>query len=197
MIRSVDAERFDRLATSGRTIPYRIACRDNSGRLIDVIAKLTWAKCPVSSLIREAIAAQLLRDLGIDVATPVFVNFDDLFIESVRIAGRRNEADRLAAAVRPAFGSCHLGDGYQICSPNIATAMTQQAAEIWAFDQLVMNPDRLTSRPNCLTDGTRIALIDHELSLNVVGLGLFLPPPWEEIKNPLQVAENEHIFSRY
>ena len=51
------------------------------------------------------------------------------------------------------------------------------AAEIMAFDVLIQNSDRLVKNPNCLTDGQRLAIIDHELAFPSLIIGWI--PPWE------------------
>lgn len=65
------------------------------------------------------------------------------------------------------------------------------AEDVWAFDQLTLNPDRHIHRANCLTDGNRIVAIDHEMALLVSQVGSFLcPAPWTKIMEP----QHPHLF---
>ncbi|MDC8013869.1 HipA family kinase [Tahibacter soli] len=196
MIETVHAERFDHQAAHGRTEPLFLSCRRASGESIDVVAKFTWAHCTRGGLTREVIASLLLQDLGIPAATPLLVEFDDFLADSLQLIGQPQLAARVRSSVTPAYGSKVLGTGYALCTEDSATgSLGRQAADAWAFDQLILNPDRRPTKPNCLTNGMQIALIDHELALDVVGIGILVPAPWA---TPLTFlgSESEHVFER-
>ena len=52
------------------------------------------------------------------------------------------------------------------------------AAEIFAFDLFIANPDRTVSNPNLLFNGREFAISDHELAFFTEGI-LGWQPPWE------------------
>src|SRR4030067_725836 len=77
------------------------------------------------------------------------------------------------------FGSKHLPPGYTswpvgkaIPKDAIATA-----AEIFAFDALIVNDDRRPVNPNCLLSGSSLAIYDHEMAFFSEGI-IGWQPPW-------------------
>jgi hypothetical protein len=53
------------------------------------------------------------------------------------------------------------------------------AAEIFAFDGIIQNPDRRAANPNCFTNGAELVILDHELAFSFLAGILFWKPPWE------------------
>jgi hypothetical protein len=178
----VEAETFiDFAAGGGVTEPCMLLCRDSGGTVVRVFAKAAWSGCPVSNLAREVICNLLARDLGLSVPKAVLVNYDDAFVDSLDLAGpdARRMAARFRQAPSPAFGSVDLGPGFQECSASVDCPI-HLLAEAWAFDRLILNADRRIVKPNSLSDGTKIFLIDHEKALNCDFLGtMLLPLPWQ------------------
>jgi hypothetical protein len=73
----------------------------------------------------------------------------------------------------------------------------EMAADIFAFDALTINPDRKVTNPNCMFNGTRFALYDHELALVTAGLGVLTPPPWKPgALDILSYGTGEHVLFR-
>jgi HipA-like kinase len=52
------------------------------------------------------------------------------------------------------------------------------AAEIFAFDTLIQNPDRRQVNPNLLTNGDEIYLCDHEQAFSFLAGVIGGKPPW-------------------
>ena len=71
-----------------------------------------------------------------------------------------------------AFGSKHLPPGYT--SWPVGKAIPKDAlataAEIFAFDVLIVNDDRRPVNPNCLFGGSSPAIYDHEMAFSPRGL---------------------------
>jgi hypothetical protein len=79
----------------------------------------------------------------------------------------------------------------------LAIRLFETAAGVFAFDGGLLNPDRLRIRPNCLTNGNELLLIDHESALNVYGRGFLVNDPWTDGGlNLLTENATEHLFFR-
>jgi hypothetical protein len=125
----------------------------------------------------EAIAAMLAADLDLPVPEPFLVTLEPEFIagvpdETVAAMARRSNP--------VAFGSKHLPPGYT--SWPVGKAIPKDAlgtaAEIFAFDVLIVNDDRRPENPNCLFSGSSLAIYDHEMAFFTEGI-VGWQPPWE------------------
>jgi len=194
-IETVDAEVFVYEVPGGpATEPFLLRCRRSGGDLIDVYTKVTWQNCALGSLACEVLANRLARDIGFRVPEIVYVGLDSDFIESVR-AVSPFVAGRMAACVQPAFGSVSVGNGYTDARSRSLEVPMETLAEIWAFDRLILNVDRRAEKPNCLTNGTHIVLIDHEKSLNCEFIGTMINPfPWASGEPLAAEQRSPHVF---
>jgi hypothetical protein len=62
---------------------------------------------------------------------------------------------------------------------------------------MILNPDRRRAKPNCLSDGRKLAIFDHEAALvGLETLGSFLQPyPWVAGSlSPMGAGPGQHIF---
>jgi hypothetical protein len=181
MLETVIAERFDGIAQGGATEPLKMGCKTSEQAWVDVYVKCTSPQCPPGGLVRDLVGSLLARTLGLDVGIPVLVSVPLELIEAIKMSTPAIGA-RLSNSVVPSFGSTSLGGGYQLVQLPLpqSNAVRVQAAELWAFDQLICNPDRNLQKPNCLIKGEKLALIDHEKALDVTFLGFLSPAPWDE-----------------
>ena len=191
MLEVVDGERYGGIAKGGATIPAKMGCVRASGEKLDVFVKCSWAQCPPGGLVRELVGCLLASRLGLIVGTPVLVNLSDELIATVRSISPECSA-RMRMSVKPVFGSTMLEPGYVICDGvhQYNTALSHAAVEVWAFDQLIINVDRNVRKPNCLTKGNSLAIIDHEKSLITAGVGSLSPAPWQGKWK----ADTNHLF---
>jgi hypothetical protein len=175
---SITATRFDRRMTNGRTGPFLLECENEVGELVEVVAKFSGPQVGVDGLVREALCAMLAADLGLPVPPCYCVHLEPPFLAALK-GTHPAEAAALVAAVPTGFGSAKLPPGYAIWmrDRSIPKAMQQGAAEIYAFDLLIQNPDRRPDNPNLQSRGERFAIFDHELALVTQGV-LFWKPPW-------------------
>ena len=180
MLDRVLAQRFDRRMISGKTGPCQLACERANGEEVEVVAKYS-AGCErgIGGLVSEAIGAMLAADLDLPVPEPVLVDFDDNFVATLP-ASEAALTSRLLRSSHVAFGSAKLPAGYSLlpAGKNIPAAVRQQAAEIFAFDCLIQNPDRRPENPNLLFDGRSFAIFDHELAFMTTGI-IGWRPPWQ------------------
>lgn len=194
MLKTIIATRFIRKLNNGRTLPTLIECEDEHGVAIEVVAKCS-AGCMEGerNLAIEAISAMLAADLDLPVPEPFVIQLDDEFIESVLDNDVKNGYRK---SCRLAFGSRFLPPGFAVWSEGqiIPKELTQEAAEIFVFDALIVNPDRRPQNPNCLYTGKEVAIFDHELALAQHQLILW-KAPWVEGGFDGLSNKSQHIFS--
>ena len=195
MLEIVEAIRFDRAMTKGRTLPLLMAAEHGDGREIELVGKFSNGQnIGANGLAREAIGAMLATDLGLPVPQPLLVHLSDVFIETVVDP---QAAELLRLSLRVGFGSSKLPDGYSLWphSNSLPKRMLAQAAEIFAFDALIQNADRRPDNPNMLVRGEQFAIYDHELAFIREGV-LFWKPPWQ-VGGLDNVAQTDrHVFLR-
>ena len=179
MMETVTAVRFDRRTDNGKTWPGLLACERANGDDVEVVAKFSaGSERKAGGLVAEAIAAMLAVDLGLPVPEPFVVALDDGFIDLVSTSDAPL-AGRMRSSSRYAFGSRKLPPGFATfpASARIPDELRAQAAEVFAFDCLIENPDRRPENPNLLSNGRSLAIIDHELAFMTVFIGW--QPPWK------------------
>ena len=194
MLELVTAVRFDGRVSSGRTVPCRLTCETANRDEVEVVAKLS-AGCDwgVASLSMEAISAMLAADLDLPVPEPFLVTVEPEFIAGLPDPEVADMARRSSSI---AFGSKHLPPGYTSwpVGKAIPRDAVATAAEIFAFDALIANPDRRRENPNCLFNGATLAIYDHELAFFTEGL-IGWRPPWEIGSLELLHRPGSHLFS--
>lgn len=142
MLEKVEATRFDRAMTKGRTMPLLLAAEYSDGSSVELIGKFSHGgNIGAIGLAREAIGAMLAADLGLPVPNPLLITISDAFIETVP---NPDAADLLRQSLRVGFGSSKLPGGYVVWPDGngVSKRMLAQAAEIFAFDALIQNADR-------------------------------------------------------
>ncbi len=177
MLDLITAIRFDGRVQSGRTKPCRLTCMNAAGAEVEIVAKLSvGCDRKESALAIEAIAAMLAADLDLVVPEPFLVRLEPEFIATIADATVVEMARRSAAI---AFGSRHLPPGYTswpVAKPIPRDALAA-ASEIFAFDAFIGNDDRRPGNPNCLFNGNRLAIYDHEMAFFFQGI-IGWQPPW-------------------
>lgn len=194
MLSHVTAVRFDGRVQSGRTVPCRLTCEAADGAEVEVVAKLSdGCDRKVTALVMEAIAAMLAADLDLPVPEPFLVTLEPEFIAGVP---DETVADMARRSNPVAFGSKHLPPGYT--SWPVGKAIPKDAlataAEIFAFDVLIVNDDRRSVNPNCLFSGSSLAIYDHEMAFFTEGI-VGWQPPWEISSLDSFKQTRRHLFS--
>ncbi len=194
MLDPLTATRFDRQMTKGRTAPFLLEGENSVGDAVEVVAKFTSAQLTVEGLVREAFGALLAADLGLPVPPCYCVTVAPDFVAAVS-STHRAEGAALAAAIPIGFGSAKLPPGFTVWMPErrLRKVMRQTAAEIYAFDLLIQNPDRRPANPNLQTKGGNFAIFDHEMALVTEGI-LFWRPPWEAGALGAMGAPSKHVL---
>ena len=149
MFEQVEAVRFDRFMSNGKTQPMLLACERHDEAEVEVVAKFSL-KCSIGGLIREAMAAMFAKDILLPVPEPFLVKISAEFVASIQNAPA---VKIFKESSEFGFGSCRLPNGF---APWIApdgrmeTQLDKEALEIMALDSWLTNPDRRVSNPNLL-----------------------------------------------
>lgn len=191
MLKQVTATRFVKKMSNGRTIPCVFECEDEVGNSFEIVVK--FSEClheKETSLAHEAISAILAADLNLPIPEPFIVKFDNEFISIISDAAIKSFMER----------SCRLGFGLKLVTgysvwqkgKKISANMTQEAAHIIIFDQIIINSDRRPDNPNCQYLSDDFLIYDHELAFT---RALFWKAPWEDGGMNDLSDRNKHIFA--
>jgi len=137
--------------------------------------------------------------LEINIPEAALVSITDEFAEL--LLGQRHYQS-MKASVGIAFGSRMIDpDSYHtwLTDETLPTILEEQALEIFTFDMFIQNVDRggIKEKPNLLTNGEDIYVIDHELAFSyIMAVGLVNGDPWLFTDADRSMIEN-HLFFPY
>ena len=194
ILERVAAVRFDRWLKTGRTRPFLAVALGPEDSQVEVVVKLSgMCERGIAALISEAVAAMFGRDLGLPIPQPYLVGIDAEFAAALPDVELRRVAE---GSLGWNFGSERLSPGYM--SVPVGKRCPQElipiAAEVFAFDAMIQNPDRRPENPNCLLKQGQLAIFDHELAFSVEGI-LNWKPPWEpESLEFMRRGPGKHLF---
>ncbi len=182
----LQAVSYQRTMVSGRTKPCLFVCEDPvSGILGEYVVKLkSGLETRENGLAAELVASQLAAALDIQTPEVAIINVDPLLAE---VVSDQALARKIVESAGLNFGSKVLTGGFDTwpVGKSIPSSLFQVAAEIFAFDALIQNPDRSVIKPNVLWKADQLYIIDHELSFSFVyAIGSPLEPwrisllPW-------------------
>jgi hypothetical protein len=192
------ATQFITPMSTGRNRPLLLGCEDGATNPFEVVVKFRGKEMDAKAQIAELVTALLADDLGLQVPHAVVVDvpigFDAIIAET-----------DLAAMVKKSpglnFGSVNIGAGFTTWPPGRNPVGTQrdQAADVFAFDTLIQNPDRRAVNPNLWARSDKLGVFDHEQAFSFLALPIIggTPKPWQAAKQPksFQFLE-QHIFYR-
>ena len=153
-------------------------CTNARGNDCEVVIKWRGGmETKETGLICELMAALLANDLDLPVPKPFIVEVPQKFIVG------EGKAELSAIARKSAglnFGSQKLpaGVGTWPRDKPIPVLLRPLAAEIFAFDVLIQNPDRRWDNPNLLWSDDEIFLCDHEQAFSFLMGVIGWQPPW-------------------
>ncbi len=176
------ATRWVRFSTSGRTSPAVIACDLPDGGEVECVVKLGGhQESTPHQPVCETVAALLAVDLGLPVAEPVLVEITPEFARHAIPATQPDARTRCENALGWAFATKHLPPGYSLLPSGKSPSrkLLPKLAELYAFDGLIQNADRMASNPNCLVKGDDLRLFDHDQAFGFL-LDLFGAQPVEK-----------------
>lgn len=179
MVSTVKAVTFVKVLRTGRTCPCLMLCEDDKGDTVEVVVKLrTGNECICTGLLCELVASLLALDLDLPAPEPYLVVIDESFYAGI---SDTKLADRFRTSAGTNFGCRNLGPAY-VSWPqlrSIPATLQQDAADIFAFDILIQNPDRRQEKPNLLRKGDELAIFDHEMAFSFLYALVPDEHPWE------------------
>ena len=143
-----------------------------------------------TGLFAEYFGAMLAMAFGIEAPTPAIVN---LSTELIEVAAHNLAGWGLSPRPGEAVGLEFLRGLAPLSRliPVKGPAEIVDAAQIYAFDMLIQNPDRRDDKPNCANLRGRLVAYDHEMAFSflypIVGSGR----PWE-----VPSFSQHHVFHR-
>lgn len=174
------ATSLQKVLLSGRTKPCIFFCEDESGEKSgEYVVKLkAGMESGVNGLAAELIASQLASFLDIPTPEAAIIELDAVIAEVIPDA---DLALRIRSSSGLNFGSKVITGGFDTwpVSKAIPSNLKTLAAEIFAFDALIQNPDRRADKPNILWKGDELFVIDHEMSLMFAYVIQSNPNPWQ------------------
>lgn len=179
MLPRLTVSRFGRLIATGRTKPCIVYCENEEGEEMEFVIKLTaGGDSGVRGLVSEIFASQLANQLGLRVPESCLLEITPEFADTVP---RVEMAEIMRKSVGWNFGTKKLPPAYSVVAPArpLPIHFRSTAAEIFAFDAMIQNPDRRVINPNCLTNGAELVILDHELGFSFLAGVLFWERPWE------------------
>ena len=194
----------EELPEGGRSKPLLVEAIDDKREHVDLVVKLVSHVVTLDArrLVREAVATAMAAKLGLPIPESFSAELTENFIRSIELSDR-HIGHRLREHVNltgpMAFGSTYV-PGLEVVSPNMSLSedLKPAAAEIFSFDALTLNRDRCipaVGNPNCLTNGSRFVIIDHEQSLDGDALGYGdAQEPWRHQSLDGMRGLLEHIF---
>ncbi|MEI6350219.1 MAG: HipA family kinase [Verrucomicrobiota bacterium] len=190
MLPRFTVSRFGKVISSGRTRPCIVYCENEEGEEMEFVIKLTGSEGGVKGLVCEIIAAQFANDLDLRIPESSLLEIGADFAATVP---NKDIAEIMNRSIGWNFATKKLPASYYIVPPAkpLSVELRKTAAEIFAFDAMIQNPDRRIINPNCLTNGNEIVILDHELAFSFLAGVLFWSPPWEN--GDLNFLK-EHIF---
>jgi len=190
------ATQFIRPMSTGRNHPLLLGCEDANGKLFEMVVKFCGREMTEKAQIAELVTAQFADDLGLQIPQAAVV---DVPVGFEAVIPDRELVKLVKGSPGLNFGSVHVGAGFTTWLPgrNPHGAQRDQAADIFAFDTLVQNPDRRAVTPNLWVRSDRIGVFDHEQAFSFLSLPILggAPKPWIVAKhgNSFRFLE-QHIF---
>lgn len=192
----ITATQFIRRMSHGRNQPLLLGCESGEGDTFEVVVKFRGKEMSEKTQAAELITSQLADDLGLQIPQAAVVNVPAGF---ETIIPEKDLVKMVKGSPGLNFGSVHLGAGFTTWPKgrNPVGAQRDQAAEIFAFDTLVQNPDRRAVNPNLWARSDKLGVYDHEQAFSFLSLPIIggAPKPWAANShgNSFRFLE-QHIF---
>lgn len=170
MIRSLRAVEFVRPMEVGSKDPALFLCEDENGTE-DVVVKFREILMSQQfSCVGEVVAALLAEDLQLHAAEPVVVSLCSGLAATTAL---KSYAARIERSEGCNFGSVFVGPGTEAILPSEwdSSDLKRYWADVFCFDYLIQNYDRVSNNPNYLKIGNKVILIDHEQAFRNIESG--------------------------
>ena len=172
MVPIVEAQTFIKVMEGGTTLPWLVICQSDTGPKPYVVKlyKVNFTE-QNEVIFRELVCSHLADQF--DLATPetVLVQMSPEFLNTLptqQLVQYRQTTEGLK------LGTAYIEPPYVNYSPALAIEFLKpfDVASVFAFDQCILNKDRREGKPNLLLKENDVYLIDHEICLEGLDVGL-------------------------
>ncbi len=138
-----------------------------SGEKLDYVVKLKAAeRMSNEASMRELLACFISMELDFPVIQPAIVEITPEFVETLRGNYSWQPASK---SLGYNFGSLNLTDHKTlIINQPLNNHQLLDAQNAFAFDMFIQNSDRTINKPNVLTNGNDIVILDHEIAFGFI-----------------------------
>lgn len=188
--------RFNEHFTSSANKPLLITGVDTqTGEKGDYVVKFRASERMSSEAsMRELIAAFIAKQIEIPIVEPVIVDVDAEFVELLK---RKDVWSVANKSIGYNYGSTYVSEmSTLVIDQPLSPAQLEHAQQIVAFDVFIQNSDRTNNKPNMLTNGKEIVILDHEIAFGFV-FDLFPnPQPWLIREADMQWINNHCLLKK-
>ena len=169
------------LEKGGRTKPWLVLV--NAGESIKpYVVKLFKTEMiqELDSVTKEVLGNVLAKEFDLPVPDAAFIRMDRSFINTITDPQLKIELGEKDGRLK--FGTALLDDFVRFDTRSVSLTEVRRIIEIdqvFAFDNLIRNPDRNEVKPNLLVRSDEAYLIDHELGFDIAADSLSELDDWQ------------------
>lgn len=191
-MQQVEALTFHRFMSTGRTSPALMTCMAPDTSEAEYVVKLKASQSTIPGLLCELLAAELADHFEIDHPRYALVNVGLELAELLGTVLETDKAGLFKSSVGMNFGSRKINNLATIPqNRSLSAAQLEAAANIFAFDVLIQNPDRRKDNPNVGTVGEMFQIYDHETAFSFRQDVLPVRESWRASRQPFCT---NHVF---
>jgi hypothetical protein len=162
------AQRFNDNLPNSANKPLLISGVDNlTGEKGDYVVKFRKAeRMSEEASMRELLASFIAMQMEIPVVEPAIIDVSTGFLELLK----GNDAWAVAnKSLGYNYGSKYIREYVTlILNKGLTNSQIPFAQDVFAFDMFIQNSDRTNNKPNLLTNGTDIIILDHEIAFGFI-----------------------------
>lgn len=189
----VNAITIQEVLSSG-TEPVTVFGQESISKLIHEYVMKPFASNRMSfkSSCKELLASFIAIELGLMIPEPAIINITQEFATSVR---GHPYYQTINNSIGKNFGTKYItGLRVWIEDQKLFKILFNDLQRIFIFDMFIDTADRTENKPNLLTNGEVVYIIDHELSFAFTDIiGVNNNEPWK-IKDYENIAAQNHIL---
>lgn len=189
----VYAQRFSESFMASANKPLLISGIDrNTNEKGDYVVKLMRAqRMSEEASMRELLASFIAMEMEISVVEPAIVEIDQGFLEVLK----GNDAWAIAGkSLGYNYGSSYIKEhSTLVLQKGLNNKQLPFAQDVFAFDMFIQNTDRTNTKPNLLTNGEEITILDHEIAFGFI-FASFLPYRIWEMKEEHKGWMRDHCL---
>ncbi|SFN18760.1 hypothetical protein SAMN05428949_1830 [Chitinophaga sp. YR627] len=139
----------------------------SNGEKNEFVVKLRAAeRMSEVAFMRELLASFIAIQMGIPVVKPAIVDISTDFVDILKGNPCWQVADK---SIGYNYGSLYIVDFYTlVLNQKLNANQLAVAQTIFALDLFIHNMDRTVTKPNMLTNGNEIFILDHEIAFGFV-----------------------------